>query len=143
MRSPRHLLVLVALGATALTAGVADALSWSRASCEAFRRSVLAHDAFVRVNVVTARDHRAGEDWSSAEVEARVDETILGRVPRGMTMVFTATVSEISGVQFGYIPAEGDEAVLFLDRDRDRRWLVKSAMAARDYDRDWALRCGF
>ena len=83
------------------------------------------------------------QDWSSAEVEARVDETILGRVPRGMTMVFTATVSEISGVQFGSIPAEGDEAVLFLDRDRDRRWLVKSAMAARDYERDWALRCGF
>lgn len=58
-------------------------------------------------------------------------------------MMFTATATEINGVQFGYIPAEGDEAVLFLDRDRDRRWIVKSAMAAKDYDRDWALRCAF
>jgi len=142
-RSRRVLLATVATAGAVLSAGGAEALSWSRASCEAFRQSVLDHDAFVRASVVKAWDHRAGEDWSSAEVEARVNETILGRIPRGMTMMFTATATEINGVQFGYIPAEGDEAVLFLDRDRGRRWVVKSAMAAKDYDRDWALRCAF
>ncbi len=142
-RSRRALLASFATAGAVLAAGGAEALSWSRASCEAFRQSVLDHDAFVRASVVRAWDHRAGEAWSSAEVEITVDEPILGRVPRGATMMFTATATEINGVQFGYIPAEGDEAVLFLDRDRDRRWIVKSTMTARDYDRDWALRCAF
>jgi hypothetical protein len=142
-RPRRALLASLATAGAVLAASGAEALSWSRPSCEAFRQSVLDHDAFVRASVVKAWDHRAGEDWSSAEVEARVNETILGRIPRGMTMMFTATATEINGVQFGYIPAEGDEAVLFLDRDRGRRWVVKSAMPAKDYDRDWALRCAF
>lgn len=139
----RTLLAPVAVGVTLLTPGGAEALSWSRASCDEFRQSVLDHDAFVRASVVRAWDHRAGEEWSSAEVEVAVDEPILGRVPRGTTMVFTATAEEISGTQFGYIPAEGDEAILFLDRDPGRPWVVKSVMTATDYDRYWVLRCAF
>lgn len=144
MKSPRRALAgLLVVGAAVLSAGSAQALSWSRASCEEFRQSVLDHDAFVRASVVRTWDHRTGEDWSSAEVETRADEAILGRVPRGLTMVFTATASEISGTQFGYIPTEGEEAVLFLDRDPGRPWVVRSAMSAEHYDRYWVPRCAF
>jgi hypothetical protein len=134
---------LLAGCATVLAAGAADALSWSRQGCDAFRRSALDHDAFVRATVVRTWDHRASEEQRSAEVETRVKETILGRLPRGMSMVFTATESEIGGMPFGFIPAEGVETVLFVDRDADRRWVVKSAMTADEYDRDWVPRCAF
>jgi len=139
----RALLASVAVGATMLTAGGADALSWSRPSCAAFRQSALDHDALIRARVIRTWDHRAGEDWLSAEVEVKVEEAILGRVPRDVTMVFTAQATEINGTQFGYIPAEGGEAILFLDREPGRRWVVKSAMTAREYDRYWVRRCGF
>ena len=142
-RARRALLATVAVGATVLAAGGAGALSWSRASCDEFRQSVLDHDAFVRASVVRAWDHRAGEEWLSAEIEVAVDEPILGRVPRGATMAFTATALEINGTQFGYIPSRGDEAILFLDRDPGRPWVVKTVMNATDYDRYWVPRCAF
>ena len=143
MQARRALLATVAVGATVLAAGGANALSWSPASCDAFRRSVLDHGGFVRASVVRTWDHRAGEEQSSAQAEVRVEEAILGRVPRGLTMVFTATASEIGGTRFGYIPSEGDEAVLFLDRDPGRPWVVRSAMSAEHYDRYWVPRCAF
>lgn len=143
MRPGRALLASLAVGGTVLAAGGAHSLSWSPPSCDEFRRSALEHDAFIRARVVRTWDHRAGEELSSAEVEVGVDEPILGQLPRGMSIVFTATEVEISGMPFGYIPAEGDETVLFVDRDPARRWVVSSAMPADAYERDWVRRCAF
>jgi len=142
MRPARALAALVAL-CVAVPAGGAGALSWSRASCETFQRSTLDHAAVVRARVARTWNPREGEEERSAEVEATVREAITGRLPRGSALTFKARASEISGVQFGFIPAEGDEIILFIDRDADRRFFVKWTMPAREWDAYWVRRCAF
>lgn len=140
----RALAGLVAVGMTVLAAGSAEALSWRRATCSEFRQSALDHDALVRATVARTWNPRTSEEQWSSEVEARVKEGITGRgLPRGQRLIYTAQVSEISGVQFGFIPAEGEEIVLFLNRGSDRRWAVASTMTAADYDLYWVRRCAF
>ncbi|ATQ41018.1 hypothetical protein [Caulobacter mirabilis] len=143
MRSRRALAGLLAVGATILVAGSADALSWSRPSCEEFRRSLLDGDAFVRARVSKTWDLKVEEEQRSSKVEAAVREAILGQYPRGARVAFTAREVEFSGVQFGFIPAEGDEIMLVLDQRSGRRWTVNSTMTAAEYEQYWVPRCGF
>lgn len=142
---PRRALAgLLAVGAAVMAAGSADALSWRRATCNEFRSAALDHDALVRARVARTWDLRAGEEQWTSEVEATVRESIAGRgLPRGIPIVYTARVSEISGVQFGFIPKEGDEVILYVNRGDDRRWSATSAVSAADFDRYWVPRCAF
>lgn len=147
MRWRRALFGLLAVGAAVFAAGAADAMSWSRASCDEFRRSALDRDAVIRARVARTWDQRAGEEQWTSQVDATTREGITGGVPRGTSLVFTATAVEIGGVRFGFIPAVGEDIILFLDRDLDRapgrRWVVKSSMTAKEYDRYWVPRCAF